>query len=111
MDCLLEYFLLIQRGADINYKNRLGKTALHYTVINGNIQCTRILVERLADLTVKDSDGLTPYQIADREGFADVMLILSQFTTGFLGTLQVIRLLKPYSTIYRIEMLIFVVNS
>jgi len=82
---------LLDRGAEINYKNRLGKTALHYTVMNGNIQCTRILVERLADLTVTDNDGLTPYQIADREGFADVMLILSQFTTGFLGTLQVSR--------------------
>ena len=33
--------------------------------------------------------GMTAYQIADRESFADVILVLSQFTTGFLGPLQV----------------------
>ena len=78
-------------------------------------------MERLADLSIEDNDGkyctvciyvcmyvrlyiyvsflgmsgMTPYQIADRESFADVILVLSQFTTGFLGPLQVQRISPP----------------
>ena len=35
-------------GANINHKNRLGKTALHYTVANGNIQVTILSIHNLA---------------------------------------------------------------
>ena len=82
---------LLDRGANINYQNRFGKAAIHYAASTGNTNCTRILVERFADLNLKDGDGMTPYEIADKESFVNIMLLLSQFATGFLGPIQVAR--------------------
>jgi len=82
---------LLDRGANINYVNRFGKTALHYTAAAGDPICTRILIERFADKNIKDVNGLTPYEIADNENFVDVMKLLSQFQGGFLGPVQVSR--------------------
>ena len=36
--CMYVFVWWFYSGANINHKNRLGKTALHYTVANGNIQ-------------------------------------------------------------------------
>jgi hypothetical protein len=82
---------LLDRGADINYRNRFGKTAVHYTAQAGNKACTKMLVERMADLTIKDNDGRTAYQIAEQENYTDLMTLLSQFGGGFLGPLQITR--------------------
>jgi hypothetical protein len=48
-----------------------------------------MLVERFASMSIKDDKGMTAYEIADKESFQDIMMVLSQFTTGFLGPLQV----------------------
>ena len=82
---------LLDRNADINYVNKFGRTALHYAALAGDAVCTRILIERFADKTIEDKDGLTAYQIADRENFTSVMTLLSQFQGGFLGPIQVSR--------------------
>ena len=82
---------LLDRGANINYVNRAGRTALHYAAASGDALCTRILIERFADKTIKDNKGQTAYEIADSENFSNIMRLLSQFRGGFLGPVQVSR--------------------
>ena len=82
---------LLDRGADINYTNKHGRTALHYAAAAGDAVCTRILIERFADKTIRDENGQTAYEIADSENFSNIMKLLSQFKGGFLGPVQVSR--------------------
>ena len=82
---------LLDRGADINYQNRIGRTALHYAAAAGDAICTRMLVERFADKTLRDHKGQTAYEIADSENFSNIMKLLSQFRGGFLGPVQISR--------------------
>jgi hypothetical protein len=82
---------LLDRGADINYQNRHGRTALHYAAAAGDAVCTRMLIERFADKTLRDNNGQTAYEIADSENFSNIMKLLSQFRGGFLGPVQISR--------------------
>jgi len=58
----MKYFL--QNGADIEAKDKFGRTALAMCVQNGTMDKVRILVEAGADLTIKDAQGNTLQQIA-----------------------------------------------
>ena len=49
---------LLEKGADINIKNRFGATALFETVQNINFECLDWLLENGADPDVYDNDGL-----------------------------------------------------
>lgn len=82
---------LLDRGANINHRNKFGNTALHYAAKLGHTEITRILVERFADLDMKDGDGFTAYAIAERENYVTLMKLLSQFRGGNVGTLQLTR--------------------
>ncbi len=41
---------LCDRGADVNYQNKFGRTPLHYAATVGSFVCCRILLERGADV-------------------------------------------------------------
>ncbi len=82
---------LLDRGAKIDYVNKFGKTALHYAVLTGNVTCVRMLIERFANQSIRDHDGLTPYELAERENFVNIMSMLSQFGGGYLGPVQMSR--------------------
>jgi hypothetical protein len=82
---------LLDRGADINHVNRAGRTALHYAAAAGDAVCTRMLIERFADKTIRDHNGQTAYEIADTQNFSNIMKLLSQFKGGFLGPVQISR--------------------
>lgn len=82
---------LLDRGANINHINRFGKAAIHYAASLGHSEVTRILVERFADLSLKDNHGRTAYEIAEQENYVNLMTLLSQFRCGNLGPLQLTR--------------------
>jgi ankyrin repeat protein len=82
---------LLDRGAKIDYVNKFGKSAIHYVAALGHSEIMRILVERFADLTLKDNRGFTAYEIAERENYTNLMTLLSQFKSGNLGHLQLTR--------------------
>jgi len=52
--------LLIQGGADLNYRNTEGNTALHWASGNNKLTIAKILVEAGAEVNVRNEDGLTP---------------------------------------------------
>lgn len=82
---------LLDRGADINYQNKFKRTALHYCASLGHGKVLRILLERLADLDLKDINGNTAYDLAEKENFVVAMTLLSQFRSGNIGGLQLTR--------------------
>lgn len=68
-DCLsyqIEY--LLKFGADINFKDKEGQTALHQVVFAESYSAVRFLVKNKADLNAQDNEGNTPLHYAVRLG-------------------------------------------
>ncbi len=55
---LLEW--LLDNGANINHQDRNGFSALHFAVKEQRFEASEILINRKADLEIKDSNGNTP---------------------------------------------------
>jgi ankyrin repeat protein len=54
--------MLLVRGANINHQNAQGNTALHYALaFDASGQLGEYLIERGADDTIDNIEGLTPY--------------------------------------------------
>eukprot|EP01041_Mallomonas_annulata_P003889 gene3889-7762_t len=54
--------MLLARGANINHQNTLGNTALHYAMaFDTDGLLGEYLIERGADDTLENADGMTPY--------------------------------------------------
>ena len=49
----------IHNGAEVNYINKMGETALHFAVFNQDTSVLRTLIREWADLNIKDRDGNT----------------------------------------------------
>ena len=56
--------LLVNKGANPNSRNRVGKTPLHMFAAAGNAPVVEFLVGKGAKLDVRDGRGLTPLGIA-----------------------------------------------
>jgi len=59
---------LLDRGADIESKDNLGKTALHAIVRSNNLEAVRLLLEKGADIEAKDRYGKTALMYAEKKG-------------------------------------------
>lgn len=80
---------LLNRGANPNIgRDEYGDTVLHNAVTYGETDIVELLLEKGANPFIKDSDGETAYDIAMYSGFSDI-----------------IKLLKHYMRIYRIQAL------
>ncbi|CAH1253040.1 DAPK1 [Branchiostoma lanceolatum] len=52
--------LLIQRGADVEARDKYGNTALHSAISNGKTEIVEMLIQHGADVQAKDKEGHTP---------------------------------------------------
>lgn len=71
---------LLDHGAnpDIQTWERNGAlTPLHAAVSNGRYEEAKILVERGADLSIRDSEGFTPLERARRSNSLDMVELLA----------------------------------
>ena len=59
--------LLLERGADINTRDRKGKTALHLAAKSGHLDITKLLLERGADASIATNRGLTARDLVRKE--------------------------------------------
>jgi len=50
---------LIERGANVNKKDKAGRTSIHWASIGGNHECIAMLLEHKADPNEKTTSGLT----------------------------------------------------
>jgi ankyrin repeat protein len=55
---------LLDNNAEVNLKNKRGKTALMFAAAEGDIDTTQSLLRKGADTTLKDNNGKTALRIA-----------------------------------------------
>lgn len=68
---------LVKQGADVNARTRDEiQTPLHIAAAMGKMKAIEALVALGADLTIKDSEGRTPFDAAERAGLTDVAAFL-----------------------------------
>jgi|GEM_PF-6459937 len=79
--------LLIERGADVNYKSPRGFTALHYACHAGDVAKVKLLLEHRADALARTVVGSTPQDCASCE-------VRPEHETSNARYVEVIRLLQ-----------------
>ncbi|XP_033845855.1 protein phosphatase 1 regulatory subunit 12A isoform X5 [Periophthalmus magnuspinnatus] len=67
-----EVLRLLDRGADINYANVDGLTALHQACIDDNVDMVTFLVEHGANINQPDNEGWIPLHAAASCGYMDI---------------------------------------
>lgn len=65
---------LIELGADVNKKDRLGWTPLHYAVSEGYVDICEYLLQNGADCSVRNKQGEFPIQLAEDDSIARLLL-------------------------------------
>ena len=71
---------LIEGGADLDEMDQYGLTALHWAALNGCLDLVKLLVNRGAQLNVRDetTTGLTPTDLAHWMGYAELEAFLAE---------------------------------
>jgi len=68
---------LALRGARVNAQDNKGNTPLHVSAINGDIEISTLLLKKGADKYVRNSDNLTPLQIAIQKNYESLVKLLN----------------------------------
>ena len=71
---------LLERGASPNVADENGWTAVHQAASRGNERMMRAVLDAGGDLTRRDKQGLTPFDIAKSAGRSKLMPLLSRST-------------------------------
>jgi ankyrin repeat protein len=69
-------WLICKGGADVNAKNNVGETPLHWVATNGHVALSEILIGEDARVNEKTSNGYTPLHRAAANGHTTVAEIL-----------------------------------
>jgi len=56
--------LLLEKGANVNLKNKRGETALHLAVLKSNFELARIVIENGADVNLRNYEGYSALHAA-----------------------------------------------
>ncbi|MGJ7530107.1 ankyrin repeat domain-containing protein [Variovorax sp. GB1P17] len=70
--------LLIELGAPVNERNGAGFTGLHCAAYSGNTDIVALLLAQGADPSIIDQHGKTATQIAEEEGWDELVAILKR---------------------------------
>jgi ankyrin repeat protein len=71
----------IARGADVNYRDKLGGTPLHWAAARGKTDIAELLLAHGANPAAEDSDGETPLDVAKARKKIDLVGLLSKVST------------------------------
>lgn len=80
--CLDVVLCLVRGGANANMANKRGRTVLHLAMNDANVVIIRALLDANGDETIKDSKGLTAWDVAKRRGH-DVKELEAQVRTYY----------------------------
>ncbi|XP_018574498.1 uncharacterized protein LOC108913430 [Anoplophora glabripennis] len=75
---LSSFRFLIDQDADVNIKDKNGRTVLHLAAEKGQIDTIKFLTDVGADIAAKDKEGRTPLHLAAKEGRDVVQLLIEQ---------------------------------
>ncbi len=69
---------LLENGAKVNAQEIAGdkRTALHYAVNSKNPETVNVLLEYKADKSIRDKDGLTPLELAEKKNLPEFAELL-----------------------------------
>ena len=70
---------LLQSGADVNQQNSFtGKTALMYAVQTQFTKGVQLLLEKRANVSLRNKNGTNALKIADAQGYTEIVQMLNQ---------------------------------
>ena len=70
---------LIQRGADVNSRDKGGSLPIHYACESGHLNIVQLLISKGSDVTTTNKCGNTPFDIASLNGHAEAADYLMQY--------------------------------
>ena len=77
LNCDIEFVqMLLDKDANINAKNTLGKTPLHNAVERGLTDIIGMLLNQGANIDAVDKSGLTPLHLAVEQGSKEIVTLL-----------------------------------
>ncbi len=79
-----QVMMAIAQCKNIDELDNFGYSALHWAVINRQVDIVKLLLEAGADVNVRSADGLTPYRNAIDLDFAEIEQLLSFYKDGLL---------------------------
>ena len=65
--------MLLEKGVDVNAKNRYRETALHKASMYGHTEIVAMLMEKGADVNTKDRDDYTALYEASNNGHTETV--------------------------------------
>jgi len=68
--------LLIQKGANVNHRDRHGQTPLMAAIWTGKLDVVKLLLEKGAEVNVKDNYGQTPLGLANHADHKEMRELL-----------------------------------
>jgi ankyrin repeat protein len=73
--------MLLDHGGDniIDLQDNSGNTALHHATYHGRMECVRLLLETAADVSIRNYEGFTAYNIASSQGHHQIGLLLFEY--------------------------------
>ena len=87
--CMRGYFsiadYLIQRGAEVNCRNKYGSLPIHHACRCGRLDTVKLLIIKGSDFTSKDKFGHTPLHLASLFGHRPVVDYLKQRSAEATG--------------------------
>lgn len=76
--------LINEEGADVNYQNKAGDTALMFASRWGYFEIVKLLIEKRAKLDLQNKEGETALDIARRLNRHEIVeLLATSFATSF----------------------------
>jgi serine/threonine-protein phosphatase 6 regulatory ankyrin repeat subunit B len=71
--------ILLKEGAEVNVREDLfGSTALMNAVLSGDLDTVKVLLDKNADINVKDKDGKTALMLAESEDNIEIMKLFNE---------------------------------
>ena len=71
--------LLIEKGANVNFQDKIGYTALMFAAVEGHEPIVQLLSRMGADHHMKSRDGDTASTVAAEEGHWNIVTYLDDF--------------------------------